>query len=1130
MNLDELIATNIDDASHARGAAYWRNGNVRSAKWQKRGRDAPVLIGRVTGSVGYYDQVVRVDFARGTIDGDCSCPVGHNCKHVVAALLAAGAAPGSDDESTTIEPTETGEFAMANESADDVAARKAANRRAPPSMPLPHAIELWLSQVAAAQSNLGEIYPADVTQRILYFFEPSSPSTDQGGMLRIFKARVKKSGEYSGVDRYTNTNSIYNPPRYLLKSDVNILRQLSSITGRGYSFEFPLIGVDAVLMRAIINTGRAHWLDASHPPLRWAGPRIGRVEWITRDNGDRQPMLLTDPAAATLASAPPTYIDFIASECGLLESALTPAVAMAVAAAPALPAKWVARVSQELQTRKLHQDIPLPAMMEEESLPDYRPQPILSLASHQSNRYDTRTWKHIISFLETAALTFDYLGEKVSGKNPTEITRVEGNRLFRVVRNTVFERAARARLTAAGLVASDKALMRGMSREMQGKLMFADANNEERAFPLWSEFLETTVPQLRAEGWRIEIAADFRFDLAPVGDWYADVDESSNQWFDLEIGIEVGGERVSLIPILVKLIHAQPTEWGSKALQAMDDERMMIVPLGDGRKAALPLARLKPLLATLFELYLREPSANKIRLSPLEAARLAEVDRALQLRWLGGERMRQLGARLARFEGVAPVEVPAEFRANLRAYQREGLAWLQFLREYEISGVLADDMGLGKTVQTLAHLTIEKMSGRLDQPALVVAPTSMMATWQSEAARFSPGLKVMVSHGLDRHDRGEVFADFDLVLTTYALLNRDEEKLLAQPWHIAILDEAQNIKNPKTKAATIACRLQARHRLCLTGTPMENHLGELWSLFRFLMPGLLGDEKSFKRDYRVPIEKEGDLARQKFLARRVRPFMLRRTKDLVAHELPAKTLITQMVEFDSAQADLYETVRAAMDKRVREEIAAKGIAKSHIVVLDALLKLRQICCDPRLLKTERKGKPPASAKLIALMEMMEELLAEGRSILLFSQFTSMLALIEAELDAREVKYVKLTGSTQNRKTPIDQFQSGQVKLFLISLKAGGTGLTLTAADTVIHYDPWWNPAVENQATDRAHRIGQEKPVFVYKLIAKGTLEERIVEMQNKKGALAAGLLEGDASAAVGLNAEDLKALFEVVPG
>ncbi len=1128
MNWEKLIAENFDPGAVSRGRDYWKKGRVRSFEWRASG-DGPTLFSKVRGSIGNYDQVTRVDFDRENIDGECTCPVSYNCKHVVAALLAANqesieAEAGDFAQS----PAASGEpFAFTGDL--DPASAASPLRRTPPSMPLPYPIELWLTQVAAAQSNLGEAHPSDVIQRILYLFEPTRLQTDQGGVVRIAKARVKKSGEYSGVAQYRNTASYFTTPRYMLETDARILRQLSATTGRGYSFEFPLVGIDASLVRAIIETGRAFWLDASRPALRWAPPRTATVEWTARDNGDRQPTLVTTPPAATIASLPPIYIDAASGECGMVDSALTPAVAMAVAAAPALPAKWVERVSQELQTRKLDHSIPLPVRMEEEVLADFLPQPMLTLKSHQTSRYDPRNRKDTVLRFETAALVFDYIGVKVAGKTPMEVTRVEGNRLLRAPRNGLFERAARSRLTRAGLIATEKVVTRSTTRELQGTLTFADATNDAHAFPAWTEFLETTVPALRSEGWKIEIAADFRFDIAPINEWYADVDESSNQWFDLEIGIEVEGTRISLIPILVRLIHASPTEWRPAALEAMADETKIIVPLGDGRRAALPLTRLKPLLATLFELYLREPTGGRVRLSTLDAARLAEMDRALDLRWLGGERMRQLGARLARFDGVLPVLVPVDFHATLRPYQQEGLAWLQFLREYELSGILADDMGLGKTVQTLAHLVIEKAAGRLDRPVLVVAPTSMMGTWQSEAVRFAPGLKVMVSHGLSRHERLETFADFDLVLTTYALLTRDEEKLLAQQWHLAILDEAQNIKNPKTKAASIACRLQARHRLCLTGTPMENHLGELWSLFRFLMPGLLGDEKTFKRDYRVPIEREGDLARRKFLARRVHPFLLRRSKDLVAHELPAKTLITREVEFESAQADLYETVRAAMDKRVRDEIAAKGIAKSHIVVLDALLKLRQICCDPRLLKTGLKGKPPSSAKLATLMEMLDELLAEGRSILLFSQFTSMLALIETELEQRGVAYAKLTGTTRDRKKPIDLFQSGQVKLFLISLKAGGTGLTLTAADTVIHYDPWWNPAVENQATDRAHRIGQVKPVFVYKLIAKGTLEERIVEMQAKKGALAAGLLDGDGSAASALNAKDLQTLFEPMP-
>ena len=363
------------------------------------------------------------------------------------------------------------------------------------------------------------------------------------------------------------------------------------------------------------------------------------------------------------------------------------------------------------------------------------------------------------------------------------------------------------------------------------------------------------------------------------------------------------------------------------------------------------------------------------------------------------------------------------------------------------------------------------------------------------------------------------------MLTTYPLLARDHEVLLGQEFHVAILDEAQAIKNPKATVSGLAHRLKARHRLALTGTPLENNLGEVWSLFEFLCPGLLGDESTFRRTFRTPIEKHGDKAAQAFLSRRLKPFMLRRTKEEVATELPAKTEIVEHVRLEGAQRDLYETVRVLMHAKVRDEIARKGLAKSHIVFLDALLKLRQICCDPRLLKLPQARKVKQSAKLERLMEMLPELIAEGRRVLLFSQFTSMLALIEEELIALEIPYVKLTGDTADRATPVKAFQSGKVPLFLLSLKAGGTGLNLTAADTVIHYDPWWNPAVENQATDRAHRIGQDKPVFVYKLIVEEGIEEAIEQLKARKAALAEALFDGASKTRLDLNEADISALF-----
>ena len=438
-------------------------------------------------------------------------------------------------------------------------------------------------------------------------------------------------------------------------------------------------------------------------------------------------------------------------------------------------------------------------------------------------------------------------------------------------------------------------------------------------------------------------------------------------------------------------------------------------------------------------------------------------------------------------------------------------------------------MGLGKTAQSLAHLLLEKESGRLDKPALVILPTSLIYNWKSEANRFAPALRVLSLHGPERKTRFPEIAEHDVVLTTYPLLWRDAEELKQHSYHLLILDEAQTVKNAQSQSAEAVRKIDARHRLCVTGTPLENRLGELWSQFDFLLPGFLGSSKQFTRHWRTPIEKQGDIARRDLLARRIRPFILRRKKEDVAQELPPKTIIVRSVELEGSQRDLCETVRAAMDAKVRDEIAQRGFARSQIVILDALLKLRQVCCDPRLVKAAAARKVSERAKLDLLMSMLPELVEEGRRILVFSQFTSMLALIEKELDRAGLSYVTLTGDTVDRECPIRQFQEGDTPIFLISLKAGGVGLNLTAADTVIHYDPWWNPAVENQATDRAHRLGQDKPVFVYKLIVSGSIEEKILALQERKAELAAGILSDDHNVDVKFGSDDLAALFEPLP-
>ena len=550
------------------------------------------------------------------------------------------------------------------------------------------------------------------------------------------------------------------------------------------------------------------------------------------------------------------------------------------------------------------------------------------------------------------------------------------------------------------------------------------------------------------------------------------------------------------------------------------------LPLADGRHVSLAADRFVPLLLALHGLKLSGISpdgSGKLKLSRADVVPLLGVEND-KFVFRGADNLRRL-AGLLHAHGLNDPRLPESFRTELRHYQMQGVAWLDLLRESDLGGVLADDMGLGKTVQILAFLSLEKARGHIAQPVLIVAPTSLMTNWFNEAQKFAPDLKVLVLHGPDRKHSFAAIPEHDVVLTTYPLIARDREVLLSRDWHMAVLDEAQTIKNPDAATTRWLRDIKARHRFCLTGTPMENHLGELWSIMSFANPGYLGDKAGFARQWRTPIEKRADKVRAAALARRVRPFMLRRTKAEVAAELPAKSEIVERIVLEGKQRDLYDAIRLSMSDKVRKAIQQRGLAKSHIVVLEALLRMRQVCCDPALLKLDDGVERP-SAKLDRLMEMVLELLSEGRKIIVFSQFTSMLDLVRKRLDAEAVRYGVLTGDTKDRKRAIDGFQNGTNDVFLVSLKAGGVGLNLTAADTVIIFDPWWNPAVEEQAIDRAHRIGQDKAVFVYRLVAAGTVEEKMEGLKERKRALADSLFDRDGRIASTLTEEDVRALFE----
>lgn len=643
-----------------------------------------------------------------------------------------------------------------------------------------------------------------------------------------------------------------------------------------------------------------------------------------------------------------------------------------------------------------------------------------------------------------------------------------------------------------------------------------DSLDTQSGMQNWLQVQEA-LPKLEQQGWKFHDFESLLYQIDSIENIQVSTD-TQEDWFELQFTFQVQGQTFSLASLLSPLLQDYD--------HSEDLPEEIIVHSDEQRLLKVQRTEIAPLFDTLIELWDKE-SGGTYRIEPFESHLIAGLEN-LDMTWKGGQELRTLAQKLKHFNGITEVTPPAALGAQLRDYQQFGLNWLNFLHEYQFHGILADDMGLGKTLQTLSFIQHLKSSQQLNQPVLLILPTSLIANWKAEAARFTPEIKVLAIQGSERHSLFEQISEHDLVISTYPLIVRDHAQLNKHNFYYLILDEAQKIKNPKTKLYKALQDLNSQHRLCLTGTPVENNLTELWSLFNFLMPGFLGNLPQFKRQYQKPIENDREQYAQTQLNQRIQPFLLRRTKHQVAKELPDKTEIFRVVEFDSAQANLYETIRISMEEKVKQAVSQKGLAKSHITLLDALLKLRQVCCDPSLIKMESAKKIKHSAKLELLMELLEDLLEGGHRILVFSQFTSMLRIIEKRLQKSKIEYSLLTGQTKHRETQINQFTAGDTSVFLISLKAGGVGLNLTQADTVIHYDPWWNPAVENQATDRAYRIGQDKEVFVYKLVAANTIEEKILELQAKKQTLQDQLYASGESqqTQANLDGKDLLALLK----
>jgi superfamily II DNA or RNA helicase len=717
------------------------------------------------------------------------------------------------------------------------------------------------------------------------------------------------------------------------------------------------------------------------------------------------------------------------------------------------------------------------------------------------------------------AVRFEYEGFIVAAGDPRDrLFCGSGDRIEPRSRDRSAE--SRARMVLEGFGAIELELLEGYAAPPGSKadyIVQPDPNPQHLC-----AFTAHAVPQLRALGFVVEVAEDYPYKvLTQTTPWYAVVtpDTKKPDWFGLELGIEVEGHRVSLLSALLDLID----QGGKSELSrlAPSSPRYVSVP-SRGCYVEVPAERFRALLRVMSQLYQgSDTGTEKIAFPAQRATAIAELDQIFAAPGLQGTlTFEQGGGVLGRARQLqepvvedAALENPSFVRATLRPYQLAGLAWLERLRTHDAGGVLADDMGLGKTLQTIAQLA-RFAATKPGKPSLVITPTSLVGNWLRELTKFAPQLGVVVYFGPQRHGKRLELASADVVITSYSVVLRDLDVLQALQLGYVILDEAQAIKNPRSQAARCVKSLEAQHRVALSGTPIENHLGELWSLFDFAMPGLLGSEQQFKVFYANPIE-HGDEERAAALRATVGPYVLRRMKEQVAPELPPKTELVRSVELSGKQRELYESIRLAAHTDVRAAIRKKGFQASTVAILDALMKLRQLCCDPRLVPGEAARFVRESAKLDLLMELLDRQLADGRRVLIFSQFTSMLALIAKQLEARRVKYSVLTGSTINRDKAVAMFERGDANVFLISLKAGGTGLNLVSADTVIHYDPWWNPAAQEQATDRAYRIGQNKPVFVYRLIVAGSVEERMLALQDHKRRLANAVIGNGSTEASG---------------
>jgi superfamily II DNA or RNA helicase len=1091
MKLASALSYHFDDEIRARGASYYRLGAVRIKRGNATGIEAGVRGSRV------YDVEIAWDGRRLTLF--CDCPYYEDvgaCKHIWATILAADA-HNYFTAVTRLNPRDISFDEMHDDDDEDDRFEglpeftTPARRPAPAFKPrLEAAPPIWqqrLNEIVPAGSLASTAWPA---QRELLYLVDVAASIARSSLILDLKTREPK---LKGGWKKPATPQISRAVLSMLPNPVDrhILGLLSgsatnsdwmSYSGyesisAGFRLRHPFA---STVMPDIARTGRcllqSSPADQEWLPLAWdeGEPwrfflRLQRFEsrkwtlagWLRRG---AEELDLQDPQLIAEG------LVFTRDRVALLEEGA--------------PFEWIAALRRLRHIDAPEGDIgqmlaallehPLAARVEvpeelryEEAAP--APRPCLTFRSEKRYEWSQQQLR--------AELSFDYDGRRVSAAQKSRGMYDPAKRHF-VVRDQQAEAAAKAFAYELGLEDHSPD--------------FAGLAPSLRLAP---KKLPAVAHACLAAGWHVE--AEGKIFRRP-GAMHVGV-SSGVDWFELHGEVDYEGASAKLPALLAALRRGEN-----------------MVRLDDGTYGLLPeewLTRFGPIAG------LGTAEADHLRFRRNQAG-LLDALLATQPEVSCDATFARVRDELRSFAGVHAGEQPAGFVGQLRDYQRDGVGWMDFLRRFSFGGCLADDMGVGKTAQVLALLEARRALPEVSGPSLVVVPKSLVFNWKQEAARFTPRLRVLDHTGLARDIHN--FSDYDVVLTTYGTLRRDAAEFKDIEFDYVVLDEAQAIKNPGTESAKAARLLRGRNRLALSGTPVENHLGELWSIFEFLNPGMLGAASVFKLAGgagRNPSEET-----RRLLAHALRPFILRRTKEQVARELPAKSEQTIFCELEPAQRKLYNELRLHYRHALLQTVAAKGLAKSKIQVLEALLRLRQAACHPGLLDPKRRDEP--SAKLDVLLSQLEEIVAEGHKALVFSQFTSLLSLVKERLDAAGMVYEYLDGATRDRQARVERFQNDpDCPLFLISLKAGGLGLNLTAAEYVFLLDPWWNPAVEVQAVDRAHRIGQMHQVFAYRLIARDTVEEKILQLQSSKRDLAAAIISEDNSLIRDLKREDLELLL-----